>query len=124
MPSRGLDPDVALSIQLGAIMSRNQYTRDPAPVIAELYDAAGGRTDLLAREVGSWIGFYGDSYTRTLTDALRALPLEMDQAIQHGERRRLAGTHSTYGFASPAAHHAPRNDERTPTRPGGWMGVR
>lgn len=124
MPSRGLHPDVALSIQLGAIMSRNRYSQDPAAVIAELYAVAGDRVDLLTREIGSWIGYYGDDYTRTLTDALRALPLELDRAIEHGQRRRLAGTHSTYGFASPAAQHAPRNDERTPTRPGGWMGVR
>jgi len=106
MPTRGLHPDVALSIHIGAVMSRNRYTRDPERVISELYAVAGDRLDILAREAGSWIGFYEDENTRDLTDALHALPLDLDDAIAHGRSRRLSGTHTTDGFGSPAAEHA------------------
>lgn len=106
MPTRGLTPDVALRIALGAIMSRNRYTRDPDTVIAELHAAAGDRTDLLAEEIGLWVGFYEDDYTRPLTSALREMPLVLDEWIAVGASRRLVGTHSTRGFISPAAGHA------------------
>lgn len=106
MPSHGLSRDVALRIALGAIMSRNRYTRDPDAVIAELHATAGDRDDLLTEEIGLWVGFYEDDYTRTLTTALRALPLDLDEWIERGAQRRLVGTHSTRGFVSPAAGHA------------------
>lgn len=101
MSSGPLHPDVALSVKLSAIMSRNRYTKDPASVIAELYEVAGDRLDLLAAEVGRWVGFYEDDYTRTLATALRALPLDMDDAIALGVQRRNAGTHTTTGFNGP-----------------------
>lgn len=106
MPSHGLTPDVALRINIGCVMSRNRYARDPAPVIAELHATAGDRIDLLTEEVGLWIGFYEDDYTRPLTSALREMPLELDAWITVGTQRRLVGTHSTRGFVSPAAGHA------------------
>jgi len=96
-----LHPDVQLSIRLGATMTRNQYTHDPSPVIAELYEIAGDRLDILTAEVGRWIGFYEDDYTHDLATALRALPLEMNDAIALGVQRRNAGTHSTTGFNGP-----------------------
>lgn len=89
-----LRPDV----QLSAIMCRNRYTHDPAPVIAELYGTAGDRDDILTAEVGRWIGFYEDDYTRDLATALRALPLDMDDAIALGHQRRNAGTRCTTAF--------------------------
>lgn len=101
MSSGPLHPDVALSVKLSAIMSRNRYTHDPAPVIEELYAAAGDRLDILAAEVGRWVGFYEDDYTRDLVTALRALPLEMDDAIALGVQRRNAGSHTTTGFNGP-----------------------
>lgn len=82
-------------------MTRNQYTKDPASVIAELYAAAGDRVDILTAEVGRWVGFYEDGYTRVLADALRALPLDMEDAIALGQYRRHAGTHTTRGFNGP-----------------------
>lgn len=96
-----LHPDVRLGVQLSAIMCRNRYTHDPAPVIAELYEAAGDRLDILTAEVGRWIGFYEDDYTRDLATALRALPLDMDDAIALGVQRRNTGTHTTTGFNGP-----------------------
>ncbi|WP_449408808.1 hypothetical protein [Microbacterium maritypicum] len=63
---RGLAPDVILTVTLDAICSRNRYTRDPGPVIAELIATAGDRTDLLAEAVGTWVGFFEDDYTLTL----------------------------------------------------------
>ncbi|PRB14449.1 hypothetical protein CQ042_11050 [Microbacterium sp. MYb62] len=66
-------------------------------MIAELYATAGDRLDLLAAEAGSWIGYYEDEYTSTLTEALRALPLDMADAIALGQRRRVAPHHTTPG---------------------------
>ena len=62
---------------------------------ATTYAVAGGRLDVLAPEVGRWIGFYEDDHTRTLTTALRALPLEMEKWIALGQKRRSAPHHRT-----------------------------
>ncbi|GAT73557.1 hypothetical protein MHM582_2051 [Microbacterium sp. HM58-2] len=56
---------------------------------------AGDRLDILAAEAGRWIGFYEDTYNLTLTTALRALPLDMDDAIALGQRRRATPDHRT-----------------------------
>ena len=90
-----LHPDVRLGVHLSAIMCRNQYTHDPAPVIAELCETAGDRDDILTTEVGRWIGFYEDDYTRDLATALRALPLDLDDAIALGRHRRSLPDHRT-----------------------------
>ena len=68
-----LSPDTILSIHLGAICSRNQYTHTPEVVIAELLEVAGDNHAVLQESVGSWVGFYEDEYTQTLCDALRGL---------------------------------------------------
>ncbi|MFK4760282.1 hypothetical protein ACI3KS_05040 [Microbacterium sp. ZW T5_45] len=96
-----LHPDTLLSIRLSATMSRNRYTSDPGPVIDELRQIAGDRLDILADEVGTWIGYFEDDHTRTLTTALRALPLDMDDAIALGQRRRHEPPPSTVGFRDP-----------------------
>jgi hypothetical protein len=101
MPSRPLSADTRLSVKLSAIMAKNAYTTDPEPVVAELRRVAGPRLDILTEEVSLWIGFHDSEHTRTLTDALRALPLDLDDAIAEGDRRRRAGHHSTTGFNGP-----------------------
>lgn len=101
MPSRRLHPDIMLSISIGCVMSRNALTRDPAPVIEELYTTAGDRIDLLTREVGQWVGFYEADHTRTLATALRALPLDLDEHIALGLSRRMQPVHGTHGFERP-----------------------
>ncbi|OZB82751.1 MAG: hypothetical protein B7X41_15890 [Microbacterium sp. 14-71-5] len=101
MPSHPLAPDTALSIKIGCVMTRNQYTQDPGPVIAELYATAGTRIDLLTQEVGMFIGFYDDQYRATLVTALRALPLDMDEAIKLGQFRRGLPAHGTGGYHRP-----------------------
>ena len=83
-----------LSIQLDASCSRNRYTTDPAPVIAELRAAASDRLDVLTESVGLWVGFFEDDYTRTLCRALRELP-GLEPWIAEGERRRSRRDHST-----------------------------
>ena len=45
-------------IHLSAICSRNRYERHAAPVIAELLQVAGDRTDVLAFEAGRHAGSY------------------------------------------------------------------
>jgi hypothetical protein len=94
MPSRGLSPDVALSVTLDAICSRNRYTTDPAPVIAELLATAGDRDDILAESVGTWVGYFEDADIITLTTALRTLP-GLDPWIALGQHRRSMPDHST-----------------------------
>lgn len=94
MSSHGLHPDVQLSVRLDAICARNQYTADPAPVIAELKAAAGDRTDVLAEAVGTWVGYFEDEHTRTLCTALRALP-GLDGWIALGQHRRSLPDPST-----------------------------
>lgn len=93
-----LTPDTLLSIHLGAIMSRNRYTTNPAPVVAELLDTAGDRVEVLQEAVGTWIGFYEDYYVRTVCDALREIP-GIDAWIVEGARRRAIPDHRT-----PTAH--------------------
>lgn len=87
-----------LNIELGAICSRNRYTTDPAPVIAELLAAAGDRVEILQQSVGSWIGYYEDTYTIVLSTALRELP-GLEPWIAVGANRRAQPDHRT-----PTAH--------------------
>lgn len=101
MPTRRLNPDVLLSIKISTVMSRNEFTDDPEPVIAELYETAGDRIDLLTIEVGRWIGFYEADHNHTLVTALRALNLDMADAISLGQSRRVAPSHTTTGFNGP-----------------------
>lgn len=98
MPSHGLAPDVLLRIDIGCVISRNRYARDAAPVIAELHATAGDRVDLLAEEVGLWIGFFEDAEIITLCAALRELP-GLDPWIAVGAYRRSLPDHRT-----PSAH--------------------
>lgn len=97
MPRR-LSPTVMLTITFDAICSRNRYTKNPAPVIAELLATAGGRTDLLTEAVGTWVGYFEDDYTRILCTALRELP-GLEPWIAVGAERRAEPDHRT-----PTAH--------------------
>lgn len=103
MLSKPLAPDTALSIQIGCVTPRYQYTQDPEPVIAELYATAGDRTDLLTQEGGQFIGFYDDQYRAALVTTLRAMPLDRGEAIALGAFRRGRPTHGTGGYAQPVA---------------------
>ncbi|WP_162815393.1 hypothetical protein [Microbacterium arborescens] len=82
-----LDPDTMLDVELSAICARNQYTRDAAPVIAELAAAARGRDDVLARAAGIWSGYFESPETRCLAAALRAVP-GAEGWVAEGRRRR------------------------------------
>lgn len=93
-----LSRDTLLSIHLGAILSRNRYTKDPAPVIAELIATAGDRVDVLNEAAGTWVGFYEDDYVRVLCAALRELP-GLEPWIAVGANRRAQPDHRT-----PTAH--------------------
>ena len=95
---RRLSPDTMLSITLDAICSRNRYTTDPAPVIAELYATAGERLDILTESVGIWVGFFEEPHIVTLCAALREL-LGLESWIAVGASRRAQPDHRT-----PTAH--------------------
>ncbi|WP_404474876.1 hypothetical protein [Microbacterium aerolatum] len=96
MPSHSLDPDTALGVRLSAICSRNRYTHDPGPVLAELLEAAGDKTEILAREVGTWAGFHDSEYTHALVAALLEIPGAAAWESS-GRERRTMGWHSTPG---------------------------
>jgi hypothetical protein len=96
--TRPLHPDVALGIHLSAICSRNQYTHDPGPVIAELIKVAGARGDILAVEVGKWAGYYDDEHTAVLVAAIVADVPGAEAWTHSGRARRSAPAHGTTGF--------------------------
>lgn len=79
-------------------MSRNRYTTNPAPVIAQLISTAGDRISVLQEAAGTWVGFYEDEYTRVLCDALREIP-GVGPWIRVGVERRSIPDHRT-----PTAH--------------------
>ncbi len=99
MPSRGLSPEALLTVHLDAICSRHRYTKDPAPVVAELIATAGDRTDLLTEAVGTWVGYFEDDYIRVLCTALRELP-DLEPWIALGKHRRSLPDHRTPSPAS------------------------
>lgn len=106
--SRPLHPDVALGIRLSAICSRNRYTSDPGPVIAELLEAAGDRTDVLAYEVGRWAGYYDDEHTAVLVAAIvRDIP-GAAAWTHEGRAKRSAPAHGTTGFGPAYVPPTPR----------------
>lgn len=84
-----------LSIELDSICSRNRYTTDPAPVIAELRAAAGNRADVLAQAAGLFAGYFDDEYTHTLCAALAAEIDGIRPWVQVGQERRGRGSHGT-----------------------------
>ena len=83
-----------LDVKLSAICSRNQYTRDPGPVIDELHRMAGDRLDILAKSAGTWAGYYRGEYTSVLADALLEIPGAAAWASV-GRARRAKQPHST-----------------------------
>lgn len=88
-----LEPDVQLDVLLSAICGRNQYTRDPEPIIAELLAAAKGRADALARTAGIWVGYFESPERAPLAEALRRIP-GAKTWIAEGRHRRGIPRHS------------------------------
>lgn len=118
MPSAGLSPTVKLSVTLDAICSRNRYTSDPAPVVAELLETAGDRTDVLAESVGTWVGFFEDAYTQTLCTALRELP-GLEEWIALGRcRRNLPDPSTPAVLGHSSAYSLPLYLNSPSTKPG------
>ncbi len=97
MSSRGLTPDVVLSVRLDAICGRHQFTRDPAPVVEEITRLAGRMPTVRDETIGAWVGFFRDTHTAVLCDALlEAFPGA--RAFEHVGIRRRGGIHSTGDF--------------------------
>jgi hypothetical protein len=84
-----LSPDTLLGIRLSATMTRHRFTRDPAPVVAELQAIAGAHADVLAHEAGSWAGYYDSPDTHTLAEALLEIPGAREWEAE-GRARRAA----------------------------------
>lgn len=92
-----MHPDVRLSVLLDAICGRNEWTKDPGPVVDELRAAADDRVDVLHESVGTWVGYFDSEHTHTLcVGLLEAFP-EAVPFVEVGRRRR-GRLHSTTGF--------------------------
>lgn len=96
--SRPLHPDVMLGIRLSTICSRNRYETDTAPVIAQLLEAAGDRSDILAMEAGKWAGYYDTEHTAALVAAIVAEIPGAAGWVEAGRQRRSAPIHGSTGF--------------------------
>lgn len=93
-----LDPDVALSVRLDAICSRNRYAANPDSAIDEIARLTVGREGVRDETVGVWAAFFRDDYTYRLCDALLdAFPGA--RAYVHIGISRRGGIHSTGDFA-------------------------
>lgn len=93
-----LDPDVALSVRLDALCSRDRYTTDPGPVIDEIARLTVDQDRVRDETVGVWAAFFRDDYTYRLCDALLdAFPGA--RAYVHIGISRRGGIHSTGDFA-------------------------
>lgn len=72
------------------------FTQDPSQVVAELRTAAGVHTEILAREIGTWVGFYdSDKNTHTLAAALLEAFPEARPHVGIGQARRMRPIHGT-----------------------------
>lgn len=88
-----MHPDTLLSIQLSAIIARNEYTTHPGPVITELTQTAGVRRDLLAQEAGTWAGFHDTDPDKTMMVTALLTIHGADAWVHVGRARRAAGSH-------------------------------
>jgi hypothetical protein len=91
-------PDTLLSVQLGALIGRDKYSSDAQLIdakIGQLRTLAGARTDLLDREVGTWVGYYDSPETRSLIVALLAAFPGAVAWLRSGKERR-GRFHGTY----------------------------
>lgn len=92
-----LRPDVALSVHLDAICGRNQYTKNPGPVVEEIRAASAGHTRLRDVTVGEWVGYFRAPETTILCDALLVAFPDAQDHVATGEARRGVA-HSSAGF--------------------------
>lgn len=99
MTESALHSLVHLGVQISSLCSRDKYDTSPAvhaAAVDEIRRVAGIHTDIRDYEVGVWVGYYGDDYTKMRAAALlNAFP----DAVQHmkvGIERRNAGKHTTY----------------------------
>lgn len=83
-------------IQVAGILSRNQYTRNPEPVVDEVAEL--GPAEKVSWSVGAWIGYYDHPDRATLIDALRR---RFPDAAQHehiGQASRAKPIHSNIEY--------------------------
>lgn len=73
-----------------------------AAAVDEIRRIAGVHTDLRDHEVGVWVGYYGDEYTKTRAAALVDAFPGCVAHIALGVQRRGAGGHRTPETSMPA----------------------
>jgi hypothetical protein len=91
-------PDTLLGVQLGAIIGHDKYSSDPELIngkIRQLRIVAGVRSDLLDREVGTWVGYYDSPEMEPLVVALLDAFPGAVQWLTLG-RQRQGRVHGTY----------------------------
>jgi hypothetical protein len=95
---------VQLGVEISAMCSRDKFSTDPAvhaSAVEEIRRHAGVHTDVLHEEVGRWVGFYGDEYTRMRAAALLDAFPGCVPHIALGIERRGAGGHGTFETSLP-----------------------
>lgn len=100
-----LHPLRFLGVQISSLCSRDKYSTDPAvhaAAVDEIRKIAGVHTDLRDHEVGVWLGYYGDEYTKTRAAALVDAFPGCVPHIALGAQRRGAGGHRTPETSMPA----------------------
>lgn len=105
MTESALHPLVHLGVVISSICSRGKYSTDPtvhAQAVDEIRKVAGAHTDLRDHEVGVWVGYYGDEYTKTRAGALVDAFPGCVPHIALGVQRRGAGGHRTPETSMPA----------------------
>lgn len=99
-----LHPLVQLGVELSAMCGRDKYSTDPAvhaAAVDELRQHAGVHVDVLHEEVGRWVGFYSDDYTKMRAAALLDAFPGCVPHIKVGVERRGAGGHKTFETSFP-----------------------
>ncbi|MDY0830654.1 hypothetical protein SK224_16075 [Microbacterium sp. BG28] len=105
MTESALHPLVHLGVTISSLCSRDKYSTDPAvhtAAVDEIRRTAGVHTDIRDHEVGVWVGYYGDDYTKTRAAALVDAFPGCVHHIALGVQRRGAGGHGTFETSMPA----------------------
>lgn len=78
---------------MSSVITRNLRTTEPETVIEGLRALAGEDVDLLREVCGLAVGYYRDTYSAVLCDALEAQIDGLGPWIELGRRRRARGVH-------------------------------
>lgn len=89
-----LNTTTMLGITLSNVMSRHRFDTEAQQVVDELRAIAGDRGDVLAMEVGLWVGYHGgDEHVGPLIAALQRVD-GIGHWVEVGKHRRGIPNHA------------------------------